>query len=91
MFSIFFMLLPNGGGRKQLRRILHEPARRSPRHVCSIFSAKYRRSDLPVLHLKQNLANILDSRLEPRNLKEISHVTHCYEQKPSFVNAVFER
>ena len=60
--------------RKKLRRILHEPVGGTPRHVCRIFRAKHRRSDLPVFNIKQNLAKKLNPTLKPSSLKEITYL-----------------
>ena len=80
-FSIIFRIFPSGSETKNLRRILHDPVGRTPRHVCRIFRAKNRRSDLSVFNIKQNLAKVLDPRLKSSHLKEITYRTHFYAQK----------
>ena len=75
--SILFRLFPSGGERKKYApHFLHEPVGGTPRHVCRNFRAKNRRSDPPVFHIKQNLAKQLDPTPKPRNLKEITYLTH---------------
>ena len=75
MFRLFL-----SGGEKSLRRILHDPVGRTPRHVCSIFRAKNRKSDLPVFNSKQNLAKKMDPTLTPGHFKEIAYLTHFYKR-----------
>ena len=53
-----------GRRKNKLRRILNDRfGRRTPRHVCSFFRAKYRLSELPVFNIKQTLAKELDSTI----------------------------
>ena len=79
-FSILFRLFASGG-EKTLRRILHDPVGRTPRHVCTIFRSKNRRADLPVFKITQNLAKKLDPILKPSHLKEIMYLTPFHAQK----------
>ena len=74
--SIRFRFFPSESEEKILRRISHEPIGGTPRHVRSFFSAKNRRSDLPVFNIKQNLAEKLDPTLKISRLKEIRFLTH---------------
>ena len=62
-----------------MRRTLHGPVGRTPRHACRNVREKNRRSDLPVLNIEQNVAKnwILH---EPRHLKKISHIAHFHAQ-----------
>ena len=72
------------GAKKQLRRTLHDPVGRAPRHVCRKFCAKNQRPDLPALNIKQNIAKKLDPTLKSSQLKEITYLTHFYARKSKY-------
>ena len=65
-----------------MRRILHGPVGRTPRHVIRNFRAKYRSSDLPVFNIKQNLAKKLDPTLKSSHLNEgVTYLTSFLHTK----------
>ena len=68
--------------KKTMRRILHGPVGRTPRHVIRNFRAKYRSSDLPVFDIKQNLAKKLDPTLKSSHLNEgVTYLTSFLHTK----------
>ena len=69
------------GRRKNCAAFLHDPVGPTSRHVRRTFRAKNRISDLPVFNIEQNLAKQLDPIQKTSHLKEITCLTHCYEQK----------
>ena len=62
----------------------------TPRHVCKTFHANIRRSDLPLLNIKWNMAQKLDPTLKPSNYKQLRKIHMISAQKPN-VHAVFKR
>ena len=90
IFSVTFRLFP-AGAKKQNAPHLHDPVGNTPRHVCRKFRAKYRRSDVPVFNIKQNLAKKRDPTLKSIHMKESRILLIFTHKSPSKYPRRFER